>query len=85
MRETRACATLGSRLRREGKGRGNGIPAWQSKSWGAQPSILGVSSVGRTWAWREPRMGLQEDHAGRTVLSGITRNVVTAVSLPPQV
>lgn len=84
MGEPRACAASGSRLRRgERAGKRESSPAVQVL--GAQPSILGASCVGRTWAWREPRMGLQEDHAGRTILSGITRKVVTAVSLPPQV
>lgn len=57
----------------------------QPASWGAQPSVLGVSFVGRTWERREARTGLQEDHAGRQVLPGAARKVVTAISLPPQV
>lgn len=85
MGETRACAAYESQLQREGKGPGDGIPAWLSKTWGTQPTTPGVSSVGRTWARREPRMGLQEERAERTVFPGIARKVVIAIPLPPQV
>lgn len=40
--------------------------SWQPQSWGAQPSVLGVSFVGRPWERREARMGLQEAHAGES-------------------
>lgn len=85
MGETKDVLLNESPLRREGKGPGDGIPAWLCKTWGAQPSFPGVYCVGRTWARREPRMGLQEERSGGTVLPGIGRKVVTSIPLPPQV
>lgn len=47
MGETKDVLLNKSPLRREGKGPGDGIPAWLCKTWGAQPgSLLRWANVG---------------------------------------